>query len=154
VLEDDAIVSKDFPGLFREYMKHLPQDYDFISLWVPDNQRRDFYINYAYDWDGIPHTLPTGESTKNGAPCFRIDDSPLAHVYQGYGGVATMFSRKGAEKLYTLAKAEGTFTTSDCFLFINAHRGIIKGYAPRPDVTQMFDYDWKNETNIHNTPYV
>jgi hypothetical protein len=148
-------MSHKFFELWNAYTLALPHDYDFFSMWVPDNQRRDFYINYSYDWNGTPFTLPTGESTKDGAPCFRIDGSPLAKVYQGYGGVATMFSRKGAEKLYTLAKAEGTFTTSDCFLFINAHRGIIKGYAPRPDVEQMFDYDWKNDqTSIHDTPYV
>jgi GR25 family glycosyltransferase involved in LPS biosynthesis len=155
VLEDDAIASEDFANVFNHHVEHLPSDYDFFSMWVPDNQRRDFYVNYAFDWGGVGHTIPAQGSNKDGAQCFRIDGSPLAHVYQGYGGVATMFSRKGAEKLYACAISEGTFTTSDCFLFINAHRGIIKGYSTRPDVDQIFSYDWKNDqTNIHNTPYV
>jgi GR25 family glycosyltransferase involved in LPS biosynthesis len=154
VLEDDAIPAENCREVIDEYLSYLPDDFDILSLWVPDNQRRDFYTNYAYDWNGNPHTIPTGEDLKDGAPCFKIPGSILAKSYQGYGGVAQIYSKKGAEKFFALTKSEGLWTTSDCFLFINIHRGIIKGYAPRPDARMPFEYDWKAQTNIHNTPFI
>lgn len=154
VLEDDAIPTDQCADIVTQYLEYLPEDFDMLSLWVPDNQKRDFYVNYAYGWDGVPHTMPTGEDTKDGAPCFKIDGSILANAYQGYGGVAQIYSKKGAAKFYAMAQNEGLFTTSDCFLFINIHRGIIKGYAPRPDAPVAFEYDWKAPTNIHDTPFI
>lgn len=154
VLEDDAIPQEDVENTINWYVSYLPETFDLLSLWVPDNQRRDFYTNYAYDENGIPHTIPVGVDTRDGAPCFKIEGSILARAYQGYGGVALLFSRRGAEKFYKLAELQGMFSTSDCSLFINAHRGIISAYAPRPDAKTAFGYNWKAATNIHNTPYI
>jgi GR25 family glycosyltransferase involved in LPS biosynthesis len=154
VLEDDAIPTENCAEVIKEYLAYLPEDYDMLSLWVPENQKADYYTNYVFDWDGNSSALGGGEDTRDGAPCFRIDNSVLANAYQGYGGVATIYSKKGAEKFYALAKGEGLFTTSDCFLFINIHRGIIKGYAPRPDAKEAFGYNWHAPTNIQDTPFI
>lgn len=153
LLEDDAIASDNFKQIWDIYQRDLPDDFDFLTLWVPENQRNDYYANFAFDWGGTPSIVP-GERNRDGSDAFRIDGSRLARVYQGYGCVGMLYSRKGAAKLYACARGEGTFSTSDCAVFINAHRGLIKGFAPRPDTPMLFEYNWKSETNIHNTPYV
>lgn len=150
VFEDDAVIKSDFnPKLIYIY-EQLPDDWDFVSLWVPDNQRIDYRYNLRYNADGDPEifgTRPVGFPS-----AFDYGAADVARVYQGYGMVATMYSPAGGKKLVELAKQYGLRTPVDCFLMQEAHKGALNGYAPKPDKV-FVDYDWP-ETQIHNTEFI
>lgn len=144
VFEDDAIIGPAFTGQMEHILPQLPPKWDFVSLWVPDNQRQDYLYDLTYDENGEP--IITGRRTNS---LFDIGQTSIAKVYQGYGMVATMYSPEGGKKLMNLTKKHGIYTPVDCFLMQQAHRGKLNGYAPKPFHT-FVSYDWP-ETQIHNT---
>jgi len=147
VFEDDAIIDEQFSVHMNTIIPQLPVDWDFIALWVPDNQRIDYRYNLSYNSYGDPEIYGT---RPDGFPSYfdcNIDD--LAKVYQGYGMVAMMYSPAGGTKLVQLAKKHGLRNPVDCFIYQEAHKGALNGYAPKPDKV-FVDYDWP-KTQIHNT---
>lgn len=127
VFEDDVFLSHRFPELFNEALNELPEDADFLSLFVPEEQRQDFNYTVRYDDDG--HWHPATEATKY---VFDIGAKYIARAYHGWGGQALYFTKQGAEKLLDLAQTKTMYTTSDCFLYMEAHSGRINGYSMLP----------------------
>jgi GR25 family glycosyltransferase involved in LPS biosynthesis len=148
VFEDDALVSPGFKGFLDLYLEDLPEDWDFLSLAVPENQRKDFLYRQVYDDTGHPkNIIRAGEKAfeyEYGAPI-------LARAYQGYCCVATMYSKQGAQKLLTLAKEYGMYTPVDCFLFLSSHRGRLNAFAPKPDSPMGVGIDWHIPTSVQKT---
>lgn len=150
VFEDDAIIDEGFGEGLNDVLNDLPEDWDFVSLWVPDNQKIDYRYNLSYNEDGHPQIYGM---RPDGLPSFFDYGAPnTARVYQGYGMVATMYSPKGGMKIMKLVKKYGLYTPVDCFLMEQAHRGNLNGYAPKPDKVFVY-YDWP-ETTIHNTELI
>lgn len=148
VFEDDAIISPAIGSILAMYIDDLPEDWDFVSLSVPDNQRQDFYYRQVYDETGHPKTLiKAGEKTYE----FDYGKPTMARVYQGYCCVATMYSKRGAQKLLSLAEEFGIYTPVDCFLFLQAHAGRLNAYAPKPNSPMCVVIDWMTPTTIHTT---
>lgn len=148
VFEDDAIPDPNFGEMVKYYCEELPGDWDYMALWVPENQKQDYYYNVTYDENGYPSirgTLPEEQSL------FRMEHPKLAKVYQGYGGVALMYSPAGAAKFLDLIRKQGLWSTSDCYLYLAAHAGWVNGYAPHPNVEMPVHYDWSATTTIHDT---
>jgi hypothetical protein len=142
VIEDDAMVELDFAEHFKSMIDDLPDDWDFFSVFIPDNQQNDFYYNVYYDKDGCPHSNGFPDRYDEGSPLYLIGSDKIARVYQGYSCVATLYSQRGAEKLLSLVDEYGIYTPVDCFLFIEAHRGHLNGYTPRPDYKRIVFIDW------------
>jgi len=150
VFEDDAIIRTGFVAQAENIISQLPEDWDFVSLWIPENQRIDYRYNLKYDETGAPQIFGM---RPDGMPSYFDYGAPdVAKVYQGYGMVATMYSPQGGNKLVKLARSRGIYTPVDCFLMLEAHRGKLNGYAPKPD-NIFVDYDWP-ETQIHNTEII
>lgn len=152
ILEDDAILEEDFLEHLDIMLSETPSTYDFISVFVPNNQEGDYYLEVGYDSEG--KALPYGMGAPEGAPCFQIGSEVMVKVYQGYSCVATIVSPKGAARLLELAKTYGIYTPVDCFYFLNAHRGLLEGYAPQPKFKRVVKIDWDAPTEIHDTGYI
>lgn len=147
VFEDDAVIDEHFSEHMNTIMPQLPADWDFVALWVPDNQRIDYRYNLRYNEHGDPEIYGI---RPDGLPSyFDFGSRDLARAYQGYGMVAMMYSPAGGRKLAALAKKYGLRNPVDCFIFQEAHKGAVNGYAPKPDKV-FVSYDWP-ETQIHNT---
>lgn len=148
VFEDDAIVHPHFNTELRGMMTELPEDYDFFTLWVPDNQLQDYMYNVSYDDSGIPthrgNLLPGNSYYDFGAEW-------ITRVYNGYGNVAQLFSPKGAQWFINRTQETGLYSPVDCYLYQEAHAGRCFGYAPKPDFANIVGYDWP-ETTVHTTP--
>jgi len=140
VLEDDAIVDHTFMEHFNHVTQNLPEGWDYVSLWVPPNQEQDFMYDTVYDHEGTPTHF--GRAPSEWESQYFIPGNVLAHVYQGYGFVATLYSQEGARKLLQIALERGIYTTADCFIFLQAHAGNVNGYAPKPDYTRFIWHDF------------
>lgn len=130
VFEDDAIIDDSFMMHFENVMSWLPDEYDFVSLWVPPDQEQDFFYQVTYDEEGTPNI--TGSVNYDFESRYYLGNGIGAKVYQGYSFVTTLYSPAGAQKLLDLAMERGMYTPSDCFLFNQAHTGKVEGYAPHP----------------------
>jgi len=151
VFEDDAIIREGFPDAVNNLVAQLPEDWDFLVLWVPDNQRIDYRYNLSYNKDGDPEIYGM---RPEGLPSYFdfYGAQDVARVYQGYGTVSMLYSPAGGKKLAELAKFHGLRGPVDCFVFQEAHKGAVNGYAPKPDKV-FVDYDWP-ATQIHNTEII
>lgn len=147
VFEDDAIVLDNFESDLLEWKSELPSDWDYVSLWVPDNQRQDFNYNAFYDNRGIP-TIVGRLSNQDSK--FNFGSEHWARVYQGYGMVATMYSPSGGARLVERAREMGWNSPVDCFISLEAHAGRLNGFAPKPWI-ELVGYDWSQQTTIHTT---
>lgn len=126
LFEDDAIPLDKFHMDWEEY---LPNDYDFVAIWVPENQ----YIDITY-----------GD--------FYINNPYFAKAYNGYGGVAICYSFAGMQKLLKIVREEGIYQPLDLLLYEYSKKGKLNGYSLKPS-QQIVGYDWENDvTQIHDTP--
>lgn len=149
VFEDDAAVDDSFASKLRQLIKDVPNDWDFLSLWVPDNQLNDYYYDVSFDETGFPtvHGWKTAEES-----LFRLDNGGSgALVYQGYGMVSLVYSPQGGQKLVELARETGLTGPVDCWIYEQAHRGKLKGYAPRPLYATIVGYDWSQPSHVQDT---
>lgn len=146
VFEDDAIITHTFEEDLLVVLNELPQDFDYLALWVPDNQKQDYFYEVEYDERGVANVL-AANSTKFQ---FKIDKNHISKVYQGYGMVATLYSPKGGAKLVELAREQGIWASVDLFMHGMAHIGAVNAFAIKPYVANLVKYDWP-QTTIHNT---
>jgi GR25 family glycosyltransferase involved in LPS biosynthesis len=153
VFEDDAIIGPDFDTNVSVLLEYLPDDWDFCALWVPENQRLDYFYDVEFNEIGDP--VHRGPNLSNQRSVFRYGNANVvALVYQGYGMVSLMYSPVGAAKLVDLARETGVSTPVDCWIYQQAHLGRLNGYAPHPYAPKIVDYDWRAETHIQNTEKV
>lgn len=127
LFEDDALLHPDFAFRLEEALGELPSDADFLSLFVPEEQEQDFYYIIRYDENG--HWHPADSESKYR---FDIGANYIARAYNGWGGQALYFTLPGAKKLLKIAQEKGMYTTSDCFLYLEAHAGNVNGYSMLP----------------------
>lgn len=154
VFEDDAIPVEDFQAKFDEFHKNLPKDYDFAAIWVPENQRNDYFYAVAYDENGCPQHIPKYLAMDPSLESmYQLPDRhPVAKVYQGYGGVSMLFSPKGSREFLEISRKFGVYTPIDCHFYLTAHRpeDCVEGYAPHPGY-MMVDYNWSTPTTIQTS---
>lgn len=156
VFEDDAILVDNFTDLFQNYMSAIPKDWEFSAIWVPDNQKSDYFYPVIYDEHGVPHhqpkylVVPAGRESVHDIDCF-----PVTLAYQGYGGVAVMFSPLGSQKMIDISQKMGVYTPIDCHFYLSSHRPVdnIKGYAPHPSY-EMVKYNWDNPSTVQQSERV
>lgn len=147
VFEDDAIPNINFQPRFHELHSELPPDWDFLTLWVPENQLIDYVYDVVYNEEGHPeHVGPNKNSITS---VFNFGAIRLARVYNGYGNVAQCYSPKGARFFIDRVRSTGIYTPVDCYLYQEAHAGRCNGYGPKPNRAKLVGYDWKAETTVH-----
>lgn len=151
VFEDDAVPSPFFNQDLENLMTDLPDDWDVFSLWVPENQRVDYFYEVEYDEHGHPRIA--GMRT-DGDSYYNIGSTKIAKTYQGYGMVANIYSPKGGQKLFELAHYRGVDNPVDCWVYEEIHKGNLNGYAPRTDFTNIVGYDWKAVSHVQLTDRV
>lgn len=149
VFEDDAIPALGFDSALDPFLADLPDNWGFMSLWVPPDQLQDYQYSVEYDWyDGAARIL----GTKWGESDYKFTET-LAKVYQGYGMVATLYSPHGAKILLDAAAEMGLYSPVDCFLYLTAHTfrtPRLYGFAPAPTDAHLVGYDWPT-TTIHDS---
>jgi GR25 family glycosyltransferase involved in LPS biosynthesis len=152
VFEDDAMPSPAFNIYMDEILEDLPEDYDFISLWIPDNQKNDYLYDIDFNENG-EHIWTTRPWRTNETSKYRLNDSNrVALAFQGYGMVSLMYSPKGAAKLVDLAREVGVTGPVDCWLFQQAHKGLLEGYSCHPHFAHVVRYDnWGNASHAQHT---
>lgn len=148
VFEDDAIANINFNTELPALRAELPEDWDFFTLWVPDDQLQDYLYNVTYDDEGIPNIFGR---RREGHSLFDFGSEFVARVYNGYGNVAQLFSPKGSRWFINRAREVGLYSPVDCFQYQEAHAGRCNGYAPKPTYANIVKYDWP-ETQVHTTP--
>ena len=146
VMEDDATISesKYFSNILNQLISLLPKDWDFTTLFVPNNQTQDYFYDRLFNSNGGWELRPDGRGT-NG----RFEDSPqyignvtLVRSYQGYSNVSVMYSKSGAQKLLNLIDKNGIRGPVDCWLYEEEFKpqGNINGYAPAPHVLRVVEF--------------
>ncbi len=159
VFEDDAIPVEDFQGKFNLFHDNIRKvDWDFAALWVPENQKNDYYYCVKYDENGVPYQVPrpSQEFKINRDSIYEVEGlAPVARVYQGYGGVGLLFHPRGAAKFMEISRKFGIYTPIDCHFYLTAHRPVdnVEGYAPHPSF-DMVTYDWDHPTTIQHSDRV
>ena len=158
VFEDDAKILPNFNANLQIASEELPDDWDFMSLWVPENQRQDYMYDCTYNVHGYRQIVsPVRKDNLSG---YHFGAQHIARAYQGYGLVAMMYSPKGGARLVELARELGVYTPVDLFIYDRSHatwaakpgeRWELNGYAPKPFYV-FVEYDWP-ETTIHNTEH-
>lgn len=148
VFEDDAIIDNSFSGQLTVLQEDLPDDWDYVALWVPENQEVDYTYNVTFDEKGDP--VHQGPALPYKDSLFRYTRR-VAHVYQGYGMVSLMYSPRGAAKLIDLVRSTGIYTPVDCFVYQQAHMGNLKGFAPSPLYANVVKYDWSAASHVQQT---
>ena len=145
VFEDDAVVTANFMSRLKRIVDVLPADYGLLSLWVPENQYNDYSQNIEYDDFGfaVRRRMRMKSGFETGVPM-------LAKAYQGYGGVATLYSPAGARALLDATRELGLMNPSDCFIYMMVHSGRVQGYAPIPGY-EIVSYDWSAKTTVQDT---
>lgn len=152
VFEDDAMPHPGFNLYMEDIFADLPLDWDFFSLWVPDNQKNDYLYDIDFDENGR-HVFATRPLRTNETSKYRVDNSnKVAFAYQGYGMVSLMYSPTGANKLLHLARQTGLTGPVDCWLFEQAHRGLVQGYTCHPHFAHVVRYDnWEGVSHVQLT---
>lgn len=152
IFEDDAIVTPKFDELMEGPIREeLPKDHDFFALFVPDNQLQDYYYNTIYDENGSASMFKAAGQM---GYKYEIDGNDyVTRAYQGYSCVANMVSQKGARKMLDIVDRLGIYTTVDCFMFMEAHRGSLDAYAHSPEEQRPVVYDWNAPSIIHSSEF-
>lgn len=131
VLEDDAVLSKNFVSFLELAMKDLPDDWDFLSLFSEVGQ------NFLSDESHI------------GSKYIHKCISQLSIT------VGMVYSQNGANKLTELFSTNGATYNIDSVIYRASRDGVINGYVVRPDITPVVLHgiydsviDPNNERNI------
>jgi GR25 family glycosyltransferase involved in LPS biosynthesis len=140
VFEDDALPWVDFSKRFPEYIADLPRGFDFFSLHPPENQLADYYYQRSFNLDGGWNLTSPVHHKLNTSPHY-TGSKYIASAYQGYGNVAMLYSKTGAQEILKLVERNGIYTPVDCFLYLEHHKGNLDGYTLMPNVLGLVDYD-------------
>ena len=120
VLEDDVRLNQDFVKNLKIFIKDLPEDFDFLSL---------YYFN---DQNNIDSNTEIGSE----------------HIHRSYNqysaGQGTIYSLSGAKKIINLVKKLGIQYTSDCFIFKHSQEKFLIGYSIKTKNNFLLEHDNKN----------
>lgn len=129
--EDDAVIQTDFNSKFESRLEHLPEDFDFLSLFVP----RDHYHWYGYEKEldengyvikGMARKIGQSEPNPYWVNSF------ICKTWQRYGGVSMLYSPDGAKKILKLIDSEGISWQYDEWMYRHQRLGNLNGYAFHP----------------------
>ena len=120
VLEDDIILKTDFVDNFYKYVKDLPEDFDFLSLY------------YFLD-QNIP-----SEDVDIGSEYIQKS------INQYSAAQAMLYSYSGAKKLLKLFCRKGMEYTNDCFVYRQSLEGLVNGYSIKGPYDLFLTHTYKD----------
>ena len=129
ILEDDILLHPDFVERLDLFVKELPKDYDFLSL---------FYMK--------AHNKKSKE-VDLGLQYIQKSDNQKA------GYQATLFSYVGAKKMLRLLQKRGLVYTNDCTLFFFAQNKMLNGYSKTRNSPRMLSHDISLKSEIDPENY-
>jgi len=124
VLEDDITLQKDFVNKLEEYIKELPNNFDFLSLYYFEGQNK------------INKSLNIGSD--------KIQKSTLQYS----AGQATLYSYAGAKKLLKLVYRKGIEYTTDCFIFRQSLENLVNGYSIKNSNDYFLVHEYKKVKSL------
>jgi len=120
VLEDDIILQSDFIEKFNKCLNDLPENFDLLSLYYFSNQ----------NWVDKDTEIGSGYIHKSNN--------------QYSAAQAMVYSYAGAKKLIKILKRKGYEYTNDCFIYRQAHEGLINSYSIKKENDYFLKHDHKN----------
>lgn len=111
-LEDDAILHRNFIKEFEGRLKHVPDDCDFFSLFLPRDS------NHLYSKDLAVNAF-------------------ITKTYQRYGGVSMYYTEQGAQKIKNLIDRDGIQGQYDDILYRYSSAGELNGYCSKPKYSDL-----------------
>ena len=131
VLEDDAVLSKNFSTRLEESMKDLPEGWDFLSLYSEPGQ------NFV------------SKSSEINSESIHRCISQLSIT------AAMVYSKNGSEKMLKIFKRLGASYNIDSVIYRASRAGSLNGFIVRPDIEQYVSHgdfasiiDPENKRNI------
>lgn len=131
ILEDDAILAKNFVSQVNEFTKDLPEHFDFLSLYSLAGQ--NFIV----------------ESSDIGSRFIHRCVSQFAM------NVGILWSQVGIRKILDIFRQHGTTYNSDSIIYRASREGLLAGFIVRPDVEPVIFHgtvpsilDPNNERNV------
>lgn len=121
LMEDDIVLNKYFNTKLIEYIKELPDDWDFFTVYIPS------FGNVKY---------------KVGKNSLDINRENICKVYQSWSCLCYIVSKKGAKKLLEQVKQPVT-SPIDHWLFYNEN---LNGYAIKMEKGNICDIHKLNST--------
>lgn len=129
-LEDDTVILDHFENNFPIYINYLPQDFDYISLSVRNDQKH-FYVNYKQ--------------------LFLIDNDVFCKTFQLYWAGAILISKEGAKKFINYFENEFQVYPWDWLIFNlrsdNFYIEKYKSYTLKPDLPELFQLNYEISPN-------
>lgn len=139
VFEDDAAVLPLFHPMLDKIKEELPDDFDFMSLFVPPDQTYDYYYRRRFfpggGWELTSNTHYALKESPN-----YIGSKYVSKAYQGYSNVAIMYSKQGAQKILDMVDEFGVNAPVDCFIFAEHLMGHLNGYSLMPVAKQIVTF--------------
>ena len=120
VLEDDIILQNDFVEKLNKCLNDLPEDFDLLSLY------------YFLDQNWVD------QNTEIGSDYIHKSNNQYSAAQ------AMVYSYSGAKKLIKLLKRKGYEYTNDCFIYKQAHEGLINSYSIKKENDYLLKHDHKN----------
>ena len=112
VLEDDALVTKNFDKVVGNIVQDKDLKYDFISLWDSKTQGPKQYL--------------------------KTSNKFVQKSYgQDYGAVAMIYSIRGAQKILEHFRKNGVYTTYDVALYDASRKGQLTGMSYISSVAEI-----------------
>lgn len=127
--EDDALLNTDLIYEWDVRSQSIPDDADFFSLFLPRDQDSVYY----------------GDVER-----YYVNDH-VCKVYQRYGGVSMMYTRKGAKKIMELLEQEGITGQYDDSLYMWAKAGLLNGYTSPPNLSDLVYITGEEPSIVQNT---
>jgi hypothetical protein len=113
LFEDDALVSENFVAITEAYIRELPADWDFFSLFMPED---------CIQWFSYPRqNQPWVKSNDGGPTTYDIGRPNVVRSYQDWSCAGYAVSRKGAEAAVKDIESRGVSDPIDWYIFNLRH---------------------------------
>ena len=124
VLEDDVLLKENFLNNFYKYVKDLPEDFDFLSLYYFQEQNEK------------------SNETEIGSKLIQKSNKQYSAAQ------AMLYSYSGAKKLLKLVHRKGIEYTNDCFIYRQALEGLVNGYSIKGPQNLFLTHTYKDVKSL------
>lgn len=138
VLEDDAILSETFIEDLNTYLKDLPDDYDFFTIYQSLSEIHNCVFSKKELLGRFPLQFRQIKNANTIHKDWDIGSKYVVRAYQSFGSTGQIISYKGAKKILDLIIKNGFGLNRyeggslDEVLFIYSKKELLDGYQPNP----------------------
>ena len=124
VLEDDIVLQDDFVYNLNLCLNDLPDSFDILSLYYFSEQNL------------------VDENTEIGSDYIHKSNNQYSAAQ------AIVYSYLGAKKLLNLFKRKGYEYTNDCFIYRQAHEGLLEAYSIKGKQDLFLKHDYQKVKSL------